>query len=420
MGTLERGLHCTMGKFDGVYVLERREGWETCMAPLGMSEEMLKRMLDPKNKVTWNMFENGDGSFTWSTTLSLVPEWNSTQTVKPGERTEVTSPVKSFVTVTKKDENTWLNRTEMAGVVFISEVRYHSYGCTVNGSIEGQPGSYKEEFKKVSPKITGYYQLESETGMFEIFKVFAPSQTKEEFKSFMDSVEMKITENSDGSFTIVERGGGSKQTYTFKLDEEWEYRHESFGIEEKRVATKVGPGAIKFVCKNTKDGKTYEWTVTFTQHGATVDIVHGGLEGHEVYRRGADIEGSWKCVAKSDLSLYLELLEVPADMRKQMIEGKDEFTAERLSKGKLKFNINSPFFPDGDMIVELNENYSVEVMGGQMNGVATECGETMLNVMKFGGKTIAQTEKYTGDFLIVESVVNGCKNAAAKTIFARV
>ena len=40
-------------------------------------------------------------------------------------------------------------------------------------------------------------------------------------------------------------------------------------------------------------------------------------------------------------------------------------------------------------------------MGGQMNGVATECGETMLNVMKFGGKTIAQTEKYTGDFLIV-------------------
>ena len=81
----------------------------------------------------------------------------------------------------------------------------------------------------------------------------------------------------------------------------------------------------------------------------------------QVYRRGADIEGSWKCVAKSDLSLYLELLEVPADMRKQMIEGKDEFTAERLSKGKLKFNINSPFFPEGEMLIELNENYSVEV-----------------------------------------------------------
>merc|ERR1712142_496036 len=102
---LARDLQCTMGKFDGVYVLESREGWETCIAPIGMSEEMLKRMLDPKNKVTWNMFENGDGSFTWSTTLSLVPEWNSTQTVKPGERTEVTSPVKSFVTVTKKDEH---------------------------------------------------------------------------------------------------------------------------------------------------------------------------------------------------------------------------------------------------------------------------------------------------------------------------
>ena len=36
-----------------------------------------------------------------------------------------------------------------------------------------------------------------------------------------------------------------------------------------------------------------------------------------------------------------------------------------------------------------------------MSGVCTECGEMMLNVMKFGGKTIAQTEKYTGDFLIV-------------------
>lgn len=108
----------------------------------------------------------------------------------------------------------------------------------------------------------------------------------------MDSVEMKITENSDGSFTILERGGGSKQNYTFNLDEEWEYRHESFGIEEKRVATKVGPGAIKFVCKNTKDGKTYEWTITFTQYGATVDIVHGGLEGHEVISTTFDIESN--------------------------------------------------------------------------------------------------------------------------------
>merc|ERR1739847_222718 len=149
---LARDLQCTMGKFDGVYVLESREGWETCIAPIGMSEEMLKRMLDPKNKVTWNMFENGDGSFTWSTTLSLVPEWNSTQTVKPGERTEVTSPVKSFVTVTKKDENTWLNRTEMAGVVFISEVRYHSYGCLSTDLSRANPAPSKRNSRKFLPR----------------------------------------------------------------------------------------------------------------------------------------------------------------------------------------------------------------------------------------------------------------------------
>ena len=50
----------------------------------------------------------------------------------------------------------------MGGVVWVSDVVFHASGLTVTGTVEGHPGSFTEEFKKVSPKVTGFYQMESE------------------------------------------------------------------------------------------------------------------------------------------------------------------------------------------------------------------------------------------------------------------
>ena len=48
----------------------------------GMTEDMCKKMLDPKNEVTLTVSENSNGSFTSDSKHSLAPEFNSMVTFK--------------------------------------------------------------------------------------------------------------------------------------------------------------------------------------------------------------------------------------------------------------------------------------------------------------------------------------------------
>ena len=47
-----------------------------------MPEDMIKKMLDPKNAICITVTENADGSFTSVSEQSLTPELNSNQTFK--------------------------------------------------------------------------------------------------------------------------------------------------------------------------------------------------------------------------------------------------------------------------------------------------------------------------------------------------
>jgi len=100
-----------MGKFDGKFVMESHQNLTPCMLALGMTEEMLKKMLDPKNVITMTVVENSDGSFTSGTTQSLAPEFNHSSTFKIGETTTVKEPWPCTVTVTKKSDTIWNTRT---------------------------------------------------------------------------------------------------------------------------------------------------------------------------------------------------------------------------------------------------------------------------------------------------------------------
>merc|ERR1712002_515873 len=110
-----------MGKFDGKFVMESHNNLTPCMLALGMTEDMLKKMLDPKNVITMTVVENKDGSFTSGTTQSLAPEFNHSSTFKIGETTTVKEPWPATVTVTKKSDTTWMTRTEMGGKVMIAK-----------------------------------------------------------------------------------------------------------------------------------------------------------------------------------------------------------------------------------------------------------------------------------------------------------
>ena len=71
--------------------------------------------------------------------------------------------------------------------------------------------------------------------------------------------------------------------------------------------------------------------------------------------------------------------------------------------GKVKWTTNNPFFAEMNRIYEFNESYSFDTKMGKVSGVSTETGETVVNVMKFGTKTVTQTQNWTGDFMIAVS-----------------
>ena len=40
----------------------------------------------------------------------------------------------------------------------------HNYGMSMRGTVEGTGLSFTDEFKRVSPQVTGFYAFESEVG----------------------------------------------------------------------------------------------------------------------------------------------------------------------------------------------------------------------------------------------------------------
>merc|ERR1711970_1142774 len=430
MGTLCRGLNLVklvktqtskMGKFDGKFVMESHQNIGPAMLALGMTEDMLKRMLDPQNKMTITMVENSDGSFTSTTTHSLATEFNTCHTFKIGETTTIKEPWPCTMTVTKKSDSIWVNRTEMGGKVMNTETTGHNYGFSLRGTIEGTALSFSEEFKKVDPQVTGYYVFESEKNLEAVMKVMVPKISWADFEKMKPDIGMWITETCDG-VCIEECIAGQKKTYSVKFDEEYEYSQPEWNVDDKRVTTKTAPGCFTTVCRAKKDGKVYEWSITFTESGMGVDIKAGAIEAEETYKRVADFEGTWRVVAHSGMESYLRCLGVTGALAEEMMSQSNSewFTMELLTGGKVKTTTNSKWMP-AEFVIKMGEAYSFDMPGmGKIEGVNTEIGpDTYLNVMKFGGKKIAITEKITGGFMISEYVVDGNKASTMKAIMAK-
>ena len=73
-----------------------------------------------------------------------------------------------------------LNLSEMGGKVMIAETTGNNYGVSIRGTIEGTALSFSEEFRRVSPQVTGLYYLESEVGVSFIIlpKYYPPFATE--------------------------------------------------------------------------------------------------------------------------------------------------------------------------------------------------------------------------------------------------
>merc|ERR1719357_1566172 len=119
------------------------------------------------------------------------------------------------ITITKSSDITWKSVSVMGEHTMVSESTINNYGLTIRGTLQGSALSFREEFRKVSPKISGFYKLESEKGMNDIMKLLLP--------------QMDIADFEKKKGDIV------------KFDEEYDYTEPSFNVDKKRITTKVGP-----------------------------------------------------------------------------------------------------------------------------------------------------------------------------------
>jgi len=409
-----------MGKFDGKYIFESGENIEPCMKVLGFPEDMCSKMLDAKNKTTITILENSDGSFTYTVEYSLLPEMNFSNTYKIGETTKVEKPWPLVQTVTKTNEYTWNTRTVMGNNTMVSESVANNYGMTIRATIEGTALSFTEVFRRVSPTVTGFYVFDSEKGLASLIKIIMPKMDFADFEALKPNLAFRIVEQP-GGLSIDERLGHAKKIMSIKFDEEYDYSEPSWNVDDKRVTTKVAPGCYKTVCKSKKDGTIWEFTMSYNDLGFSVSVKAGGLEASEFYKRVPDMEGTWRVVTQCGMENYLSALGVTGSKATEMITStaSDQFTIERQSEGKIKVVSNSKYFPQ-EVINKLGETYTLEMQGfGTIEGVMTELKDTILNVWKFGGKTIAITEKISGDFMVAEYVVDGHLGSTMKIIMTR-
>merc|ERR1712227_184373 len=133
MGNISHPAMAISGKFK----LESSSNIPAAFAALGFPESDIKTFLDPKNEIIYNVQDNGDGSFEVASTLSMMPSWNTQNSMKIGETKEFTTPFPYKICINKKSNN--------------------NYCMSVLGSIEGTDITFKEYYKRITPRISGYY-----------------------------------------------------------------------------------------------------------------------------------------------------------------------------------------------------------------------------------------------------------------------
>jgi len=414
-----------MGVYDGVYKLDMTQAdpnWSALHKEMGIPEADSKAMMAPGGNVhTMTVMENKDGSMTTSTNNTSLPHLNSCFTSKPGEVKKIEKPFPCTVNWSSKGANESVMNIEMAnGKKFVNEYCMNNYGFTCTSSVEGSPLKCKAVFWKVSPREDGYYELESEKGMFPVLQQLMPQMTEDAWNELQKNggVAMKLKVENKKAVMEERMPGGKTKTVVYPFDEAINYTNEEYGIEESRMLTRVAPGRYKMVTKN-KAGKTGDYEMNFTEHGIFETASVGGLTASCFYRRLGDFEGTWKVCSKVGAEGYLDACGVPEPMKSEMLAAVDVVEMKRLGGGKISTKSSSKFMP-GENIMKLGEQWEIEMPGfGKMTGVFLEHGDSFSSCMKIGEKTINVKGKVTGDFIVEECEVDGNIASQMKQILVR-
>jgi len=406
-----------MGKIDGTYVLESHTNEAAKLAALGLSQEDIRKYVDPKNIVSLTFTETSPDCLEIKTTMSNLPDFNNTVCLKLGERNEMKAPFEWALTMTKKCGNKFVFKTEMNGCVMEEESVFHSYGVSVTGSVGAL--SFTEEYKKTEVALSGYYIYQSGTGLADICKWLDMPFSDE--NEFMKDAGFRLLEKNGGLW-IEELFAGSKKEYFAKFDEEFEYSRPEWNVSDRRITTRTGPGVIKTVCKNTKNGKVWDWNCSFSDSGLIIETSAGGFKATEYYKRGCDFSGHWTTVVYTGADGYCAALGMTEDQKKKHVSDTlgYKWDVSRQPNGVVQIKSNSPYTPGGLINVKAGEPWSYQLAGfGTSENIGYESCNMWTMVTKVGGRTITTKEKYSGNFCIAESTVENIQSSTAVTIYTR-
>merc|ERR1712002_388743 len=147
---------------------------------MGLSEADIKLVTSPKNVMKVTSITNADQSATTIYENSCAKHLDCTITAKLGETKTIEKPFPMSVTWTQKSENEYCQKTEMPnGKVIDAVFCMNNYGMSVSSTIDGVV--CREEFKKVSPKINGFYTMDTEENMINLIAQTMSSITPEDW-----------------------------------------------------------------------------------------------------------------------------------------------------------------------------------------------------------------------------------------------
>jgi len=402
----------------GKYQLVSSTNSAAAYAAIGIPDDMTAQLISTANIKELEL-SVGDGSYTYSSTHTLTPQLNETTTMKLGEEVESKAMPGVKTTLTKLADSKFMSTGKFGKVVYEYVMAFNNFGFTAHLSVQGTGVSSTEVWKRMDPPINGFYTMEWQKGAEEMWLAEIPAEHQGPFKQMIKDKDMSFTVKMCGSdFTMKSNFGGQEKVQHFKLDEEYTEEEEAFGMKSSNLMTLVSPGVFKMVTKNLKNGSVTELDVIFTKEGLLEKGTKNGKSFEMFFKRGSDIEGSWRVVSESGKVAYLDACGVPEPMRTKMLNHKTKFQINRLPGGVISMTSDNEFM--ADFTYKMGEQYTMDIPGlGSSSGIATECDGVQTSVMKFGPKVITQTSFASGDFSVSELVVDGCIGSNYKMICVR-
>merc|ERR1712198_273893 len=224
-------------EFDGAYKLRTfSDDFFTLMKTIGLPEADIKLVMHPKNIMSLTLMKNKDKSITYIHEMTMAPNMNFTVTLKIGETVELKKPIPFRITLLKIEHDELHMKMEANGKTIMRKILLNNFGLTMVTTMEGEDLMVKAIYDRISPDITGYYEMDREENLLLLLQQTFPNITADILE------RMKL------------RGMGM----TLKKEEDRITMTRFFLEEETRVLTNIAPGEYKMICKSKTTGKVVE------------------------------------------------------------------------------------------------------------------------------------------------------------------